>query len=377
MFGSLDAREITLPFIAVVIVVFVSPTASRAQKELHVDGAAECTADCFDAEVVQLIESPDSVGLEPFDLLDATATETGEVWIAPVNWPGRLVVFREGRVSTTLGRHGDGPGESRHTSFLALGPADSVHAFGLTGRNVFTGPGFQRSQRHRFIPIQSNLVYEKGEVHLATLPPTFGREQARLLLLARDAPADAEGQPIDVHDASTTEGNAIVLDTSARTCLAIGRRGRYRLDVFDESMQAVVTVRRSTPWFQAWDEWTPPLEAPPRPRMMSVRIDCDTNRVWAQFYVAEDDDFEPLDTARMDDPQGEGNRTYDTLVEVIDLTRGVVLASQRFDATLGPFLPGGQVLEPFLTESGEQGFRLLRLTLSSDATASSGNPGPR
>jgi len=262
------------------------------------------------------------------------------------------------------GGYGEGPSEARRVSHLAVGVEDSIHVFKPLGRNVFDSEGrFARDQRDPVLPLESNVAVGGREIHAAFSP---GHTTPRPPLVILAAGGRAPATTLDLLDdpgAEANRGARRVLDRASSSCLAVGRAGEYRVDVYDESLELQHILERTVPWFEPWDEWELPLARPPEPRVVSVMADCPENVVWVAISVAEDTDFTPLDPADRRDPLRSESRTYDTVVEVLDMTTGRVLASRRFASGIGPFNAGGFVLQPFVGQGGEQQFRVLRLSL--------------
>jgi hypothetical protein len=90
-------------------------------------------------------------------------------------------------------------------------------------------------------------------------------------------------------------------------------------------------------------------------------MDCGRGHLWTASYVAENEGYQDIDVESPGIPRD--HPTYDTVVEVIDIENGRVLASERFNTTLGPFQGTLHVVEPFLALDLTQGFNVLSLSL--------------
>jgi hypothetical protein len=353
-----------LAFIVILTIAGTDALAAVPQQVIEISGPPECSEQCLSVTVTQVIESPPEVGFGRDDILRAAVTRSGDVVIAPRNWTGTILRFRDGAQIGRFSQFGEGPGESKGIRALAVGIGDSVHAFGAMTRNVFNLEGTDfRTQSDEFFPATSNLVYEGGEVHVAMVLPRLSVEEAKLIVMDRGDRDLGHARELETSVRGGSTGTAFILDQTASNCLAVGYRGRYLIDVFDSSQQLVRTVRRTVPWFSAWDEWIPPTDGPSDTRMMAVVLDCEAQLLWVQMLVAEDENFEPYPFSRSRELLDRESRTHDTLIEVISLDGATVVASQRFEGTLGPLQLGGHLLEPFISDSGEQGYRVLRLTL--------------
>jgi hypothetical protein len=60
----------------------------------------------------------------------------------------------------------------------------------------------------------------------------------------------------------------------------------------------------------------------------------------------------------------EVTRAIDTVVEIVDLTTGALVHSERFSEVFGGFVESGQVLELFADAAGDVSIRVLRLSLA-------------
>jgi len=74
-----------------------------AQDRIVFTGTALCDERCIAVDTVQTIPAPDSVSLGREDLFRTVVDRTGRAFIAPSFLPGRVLVFRDGRLSGTLG----------------------------------------------------------------------------------------------------------------------------------------------------------------------------------------------------------------------------------------------------------------------------------
>jgi hypothetical protein len=167
--------------------------------------------------------------------------------------------------------------------------------------------------------------------------------------------------PVDVPGEGPVGGRMLVFDTSSASCFAVGFEGAYEVAVGDSPTGPFDLIRMPDTWFEDWETWVGPQEGPPLPRLKSIHYDCDRRQLWLLSYVANDVGFRPLEGGTQ--MMGRTHDTYDTLVEVVDVDTLRILARQRFEGMLGLFLSGRRVLEPFVTDVGEQGFRVLVLGL--------------
>lgn len=101
-------------------------------------------------------------------------------------------------------------------------------------------------------------------------------------------------------------------------------------------MNHAVTMERHVSWFDPW-EARRPYDEGPQPRLAHLQEDGE-GRLWVVSWVADDGWHEALTTVT----EGGQNfsvpeslsRYYDSVVEVIDPRRNIVIASARIDGLL-------------------------------------------
>ncbi len=64
----------------------------------------------------------------------------------------------------------------------------------------------------------------------------------------------------------------------------------------------------------------------------------------------------------MNAPMDGDHPSFDTLIEVLDAQTGELIASRRFSALLGEFLPRQHAI-PEIEPDGDQAFRIVQLAL--------------
>ena len=124
------------------------------------------------------------------------------------------------------------------------------------------------------------------------------------------------------------------------------------------------TIARDVDWFPEWTErWEAPIGDPPLPRLFSVQEDH-LGRLWVMLSVAAID-FQPLPrpTGDMNAPMGSDHPSFDTIIEVLDARTGELMATRRFSALLGAFLPRQHIAIPEIEPDGDQAFRIVQLAL--------------
>lgn len=149
---------------------------------------------------------------------------------------------------------------------------------------------------------------------------------------------------------------------------------RYRIENWSLSGRLLRTIEKTPSWFTPWERMPPDRRAErPPPWFDSVRFDEGDGVLWCVFHVPDRNWVKTSDA----DPTVEGpgspdltldkmHDIFDTIIEVIDLTSGEVLASKRIDQRISGYLNDGRNLYTTVTRDKEAGIvlNLLRLTLS-------------
>lgn len=327
-----------------------------------VAGPPSCT-ECVRTETVATMGSPDSVAFGRRDLARIVRSSAGINWIHPAALGYAVAGFdAQDAVERWITRRGDGPREFKWVDALALGRGDSLLVFGVGKVNHYTPDGqFVRTARTEAQPMDVAVLKDGAYVIAGRVarPEALGRplhvfgpdDGYRRSLYPPDWPEDRSFPP---H----------VLAAAQDGGFWVGEQNRYRLDLLDVAGNHRERVERKAAWFEPYEKWSPPYEDPPLPRLWSAQEDG-KGRLWTMLYVA-DRHFVPLAEPRRDTdlnaPRGPKNPTFDTVIEVIDLSTGTVVGQRRFDALLGGFLSGQHVVSPDLDARGEQVLRILKLS---------------
>lgn len=125
-------------------------------------------------------------------------------------------------------------------------------------------------------------------------------------------------------------------------------RNNYQLELWTLTGEPVQRIRRIADWFPAWEEWDSRLDrAPPPTRLMGVAQDA-AGRVWTLSLVPKAG-AKPLvrnstpGSAPAFPTAAEWERIDDSMIEVIDVQRGLLLASTRVPFPISGFLTSNLV----------------------------------
>jgi hypothetical protein len=145
---------------------------------------------------------------------------------------------------------------------------------------------------------------------------------------------------------------------------------RYTIERWSKAGRLTDVLERDAPWFPPRvNLGPPPQEAPPAPRVVSVRED-DAGRLWVLISVA---DANWRRSARKPNASGEyavrptdRDLMFDTVIEVIDPKTARVIATRRIPQEVGSFIGEGTTIATYREDqTGAPGFDIWRLSLAS------------
>ncbi len=136
---------------------------------------------------------------------------------------------------------------------------------------------------------------------------------------------------------------------------------RYEIDQYAMNGLLRQTLRRTAPWFEAWEKpvagWQD--EVRPNTRLLGVTEDMD-GRLWtlvqvpaADWKAARKPPADPRrETNRPGPTPGEMNKYLETVIEVIDPKTGQLFATKRLPGLISGFFHGNLVIGMHEDEEG-------------------------
>lgn len=312
-----------------------APTTVHAQQTVSIPEQIGCSCTLRAERVVTLSDEDGRAGLA--GALAIERLRDGRFLVVPSSRPSELLLFDAGgRFLRRIGSSGAGPGEFGSIVGLRIGPADSVFAMDASNG--------------RFAVLDPELRF----VRVARLPVTggwFGITDASqaVILTGIPRPGAEELDRIRVLDASMTPVRAFLrgapssADVSVEELrrrmavspdgrIAISHYARYSIEIWDISGRHLRTLSRTPALLST----TLAPGSPPR-YVESVRYDR-MGRVWTVTHVPDARWRESLGPSR--DPYGRevvgvgsgmAFRYHDSVVEVVDPERGILMGSIRID----------------------------------------------
>lgn len=358
-------------FLALVLYSMVSCTdVQRGDKRLlTVAGDPECR-DCRIeiAHIVTLGDSTDTATVLP----NAAGREcmvgklsTGEYILSGVAGGGFLSVYdATGKPVRTIGRKGAGPGEFRSPLRVAVGSGDSLYVLddansriqvvSAAGAYARVFPTRDRYRSFTLLPGDRLLLFRLPKSRNDRLFHGFDREGREVMSF---------GTPLQPDSALDLENWLVARAPGGRFWTA--SIWSYELRRWSGPDSLDLAVIRKAEWFPSPSVFSEDVyvRVPPPPLLLHAWED-DNGRLWTYTAVA-DPEWRPGMGMRVTPAWQE--KVFDTIIEVIDLGSGRLLASHRYPSRLAPLCssplmytvvepPDGDlrvhVLEPRLIEPG-------------------------
>jgi hypothetical protein len=284
----------------------------------------------------------------------------------PFGTLGIRVFSADGQYVTTVGKRGQGPGEFMFVAGITFGPDDTLHVFG-NAHWVFDRSG--RPVRTTSMP--DNL-----------LPRAVLEVENRRVFNGTVSTPAAYGQPYHLVDASGTVVRSFglqaketvrgqwstlrVLANNGTAAFLAGHVNSYSIEEWGTDGRLRRIVRREVDWYPDWTNWdSNPARTRPPPRLMAMSVDA-LGRLWTVSLVA-DAAWRPAPPVSGEGRMataGEMTELFDTIVEVIDLRRGTLLATQRFPQMMLAMPAPGVLVANSEDDKGEVVVDIWRVSMS-------------
>jgi len=363
-------------FAAVVIaaasVGMASPFQAQEAVVLRTASCVRCSIAVSTLAVLQT--QPDAIPAFPWSF---SHDARGRVYVLqPDERLPPLVFAPDGRLIRVLGRRGNGPGEYQGASALAAAVGDTLYVADRPGRRLTVLDPEWRFVRRAPLP--------------GAVTAMASTVDGALVVNARLADRERFGQPYHIVDRL---GNHVRSFGHDRTQPLLPDEGWRMLRVLTPDREsgfwgaAVYGEFRIEHWsadgrlrssFIRKTEWLPNLRgpvpvisptSPPGPSIRGITQDS-AGRIWILALVADTSWHRGLSRGRQEAEAGVSydidnlDRTFDSIIEVIDPRRRVVLVSTRIDEAYGYALPGGRAVHIQVGRDGERRVRVVRLHLT-------------
>lgn len=274
----------------------------------------------------------------------------GRFLVATRARPFEILVFSpDGALLTSIGRRGNGPGEFQWVARLFPIGADTVHVFDLQQhRWTVLSP---TRQVLRVAPYPGNFnhqaaVFSNGNAVLNLFLGTPATAGTPLHLIGSDGRiirsfGDEARQPVRY---DVPSGWARVLARASDTTVWAAAINEYRIALWQLGGRKLLELVRQPRPFAPWAETRliSPSD-PPQAIIRAIHQDA-SGYLWVLYHVPDSRWHEAVEQMRTPEGSswvGDRDRLFDTVLEVIDPGRRIVLASGRLDAALEGFADDG------------------------------------
>lgn len=339
------ATPLAVTIVAAAVVVRPPPASGQTVLRIAEDDA--CAACSIDVELVVTLQPPsDRLGFTVLPIPGILRDREGRYVAGIMVGDAPIAVFDpSGALSHGFGRLGEGPGEFAEGPgpVMMVGGDDTVHVVQFATHSVL-GPGAREFIRRRQLALRPWCATIVVGTMVACSPVQApGGRGTPLQVLAEDGRV-ARGigfQPDRPIDFTHT------LDRSRRVARAAGddavwsaRRIEYEMSRFSLDGQEQVRVVRDAPWFPPQDEDYENGEGyltPQRPWIEALREPTE-GTLWV-VTSRGDRSYEPPELPPGAegveiDPYEDDNGRLDTVIEVLDVAQGRLLARAELDPYL-------------------------------------------
>lgn len=325
-FRSCSRLGLLISVLACLTAAAVSMTPLTGQATTHLSRCATCEIELAVSRVASLGAAADP--FSPAERPHHVVHDRHDRYFVMAGFPvDRILVYKTGGgLDAVWGRGGEGPGEYQSIRQLLLLRGDSlgvVDDVGLRLTVLDADGSAARTQPLPFHPFRI-VQLDNGSLVMAGLDRTAGGGGYVMHLIRPDgsvSPFGPEGTVLRSRPSASQRH----LAAAGKTVWA-ARPDRYELTEFALDGTPLRVLRRAADWFPDRDyEGTVSIAEAPSPYLVALRVD-EKGRIWTMVRLA-DTDWAPSDASGT---YGSYGRHYDSVVEVIDPDRGLVVKSQRF-----------------------------------------------
>lgn len=264
---------------------------------------------------------------------------------------GEIAVFDgTGDYVATVGREGEGPGEYKFVRHI-VPRGDTIHVFdSRLLRHTILSSDFEvlGTRRFRGDPLGVAVLHDTVVVYNVVIPTREGSGSPLHLMDATGRVTNSFGTAGDA--ASRTEfgfaGWRAIAPAGQESVWAM-RKTRYQVEKWSTDDGLLSRFVRQVDWFPPHRrEPMPHPDQPPVPFVVDVHED-QRDRLWVLLGLPDPEWYEGIE--KSDVPEGTGyqiadsSKFFDSVIEVIDAERGVVLGSGRFDRFFDGIVRGPMV----------------------------------
>jgi hypothetical protein len=324
-------------------------SAQSGDRDILVASDAACGSCRIQMDSIATIGSPDGDGLGNF-VLAARRDEEGYFYVSSGPRMEVAVFTPDGRLAGRIGRLGDGPGEFRSATILSLDSRGQLHVFDRI------------HARHSVYSREGNFRGAFGLPALAMRTADVFGDRVVINAHARDR--DNAGYALLLVDNSGTVLRRLdevpfdyrrtwLLDRSLSVSpsghLVVAHTHECVIDIYDGDLRRILRVGRQAEWFKPPSPNSPlpsdgVFNVPPDSRLLTSWQDAE-GLLWL-VGLTPSERWKPGPSPTEAGSSGgvtqalEDRPRFDTIVEVIDVALGRVLARQRWESIDATFVDG-------------------------------------
>lgn len=335
------------------LVLVAGAAASSPAQELRSFGADRaCGCSVVLRHVARLGREADTVAVSTRS--DLARTSRGVYYLAPHHQDGTVAVLSsDGKLVSSIGRAGGGPGELSGIRDIRTAAGDSLLVLDYSRLTLFdpTGAFVRAKSLPDGLQAFRMSVMADGKVVLNNYMP---RRRSFTLLDAQYAEIRTFGRSIAgarFPDSDAMQFLLAPLDSGRFA--AVQQHSAFLVQVWDTSGVMRKEFRRDPVWFtpstfQERLARTP--RSPPFTRVVGAYADLARRQLWIAALVADRNwraVAPPVEPGKREIPGflslkvSDYPRAYDTIIEVLNWDSGEVLLTQRFNAYVTSFVEGG------------------------------------
>jgi hypothetical protein len=275
----------------------------------------------------------------------------------------------DGRFMRRFGRRGAGPGEFEGVIALAVDASDSVHVIDAPARRYSVFSPAYDFVRSAALPLDPQIAFVRTPQFLAFNAPIHTRELIGLPVhvvspLGEYLRSTGSESGLFRPDIPNLERRALA-PSSADTIWS-AHRAEYVIDRIDLATgRTTASLSRRAEWFPPGGVRSGSAGGEPYTFLVDVHEDR-TGLLWVLVAVPDREWRSAVQASRPGDlhPMVTDDHRYrDTMLEVIDVRRGVVLQSVRLPQYVHQFVADGILASTTETDAGEPRLQLWRFAL--------------
>lgn len=315
----------TIP-IAVALALSATPVAGQAITRLS--SCASCELQVAHVASLGSAADPDS----PADRFhrDVVHDARGRYFVR-AGWPvNRILVYdSDTNLESVWGRDGEGPGEYRSIMQLLMLRGDSLGAFDQANSRLTVLNADGTVARTQLLPVNP-YPHQIAQLADGSIVVAGGEHTAAatgyVMHVVRPDGSFSPSVPAETVDPYRPSAAQRRMAAAGMTVWA-ARPDRYEITEYAADGTPLRILKREVDWFpdrEVEGVANDPAREPPHPFLTTVHVN-EVGLIWTMVRLA-DADWAPVD----DVASLSREQRYDSIVEVIDPDRGVVVRSQRF-----------------------------------------------